>query len=154
MILIRVFEKKDAEIVSHLIRKTLNEINSKFYPQSVIQFMSNEYSPQFLIKISQERDFLVAILDDKIVGSATLFNDYIGTVFVHPEYQGKGIGTSLMQHIERLAKRKKINTLQLEASINSVNFYTKLGYIRGKTNYHENYGCTYEMKKNVIINKM
>jgi GNAT superfamily N-acetyltransferase len=154
MILIRSFEEKDAEAVSHLIRKTLNEVNSRVYPPSVIQFMSNEYSPLFLIKIAQERDFLVALLDNKIVGSATLFNDYIATVFVHPDYQGKGIGTFLMQHIERIAKRKKIETLQLEASINAVNFYTKLGYIKGKTNYHENYGSTYEMKKSLIINKM
>ena len=61
MIEIRKFKDEDALEASDLIRKTLSEENSKFYPNSVIEYMYNEFSPKFLIELSKEREFFVAI---------------------------------------------------------------------------------------------
>jgi GNAT superfamily N-acetyltransferase len=150
MISVRKFNENDAKSVSNLIRKDLIEINSKDYPQSVIKYMYNEYSPSFLIKVSKEREFLVATISNKIVGSITLFNDYIGTLFVHPKYQKRGIGTLLMQNIETIARKKNISSLKLNSSVNAVDFYINLEYSKGKVNFDENYGITYNMSKNLI----
>ena len=132
---------------SILIRKTLSEENSKFYPISVIEYMCNEFSPNFLIELSKEREFFVAIENSKIIGTITIINDYIGTVFVTPEYHCKGIGTKLMETIENLAKERKIEKLRLQSSINAVNFYEKLGYKKGEQSQSEEYGIIYEMSK-------
>lgn len=132
---------------SILIRKTLSEENSKFYPISVIEYMCNEFSPNYLIELSKEREFFVAIENSKIIGTITNINDYIGTVFVTPEYHCKGIGTKLMETIENLAKERKIEKLRLQSSINAVNFYEKLGYKKGEQSQSEEYGIIYEMSK-------
>ena len=132
---------------SILIRKTLSEENSKFYPISVIEYMCNEFSPNYLIELSKEREFFVAIENSKIIGTITNINDYIGTVFVTPEYHCKGIGTKLMETIENLAKERKIEKLRLQSSINAVDFYEKLGYKKGEQSQSEEYGITYEMSK-------
>ena len=102
MITIRKFKEEDALEASYLIRKTLSEENSKFYPDSVIKYMYNEFSPKFLIDLSKVREFFVAIQKSKIVGTITIVNDYIGTVFVNPEDHNKGIGKKLMETIESM----------------------------------------------------
>jgi len=147
LIEIRKFKDEDALEASDLIRKTLSEENSKFYPNSVIEYMYNEFSPKFLIELSKEREFFVAIKNSKMIGTITIINDYIGTVFVNPEYHSKGIGTKLMETIENLAKKRKIEKLRLESSINAVDFYEKLGYLKGEKSQSEEYGVTYEMSK-------
>ena len=147
MIEIRKFKDDDALEVSDLIRRTLIEENSKFYPKSVIEYMCNEFSPKFLIELSKEREFFVAIEKSKLIGTITFIKDYIGTVFVNPDYHCKGIATKLMDTIENLAKQRKIKKLRLESSINAVNFYEKLGYKKGEKSQSEEYGVTYEMIK-------
>jgi GNAT superfamily N-acetyltransferase len=147
MIEIRKFKDKDALAASNLIKRTLFEENSKFYPKSVIEYMCNEFSPEFLIKLSKDRDFLVATEKSKIIGTITIINDYVGTLFVNPAYHNKGIGTKLMEKIENLAKEKKIQKLRLNSSINAVDFYEKLGYKKGVKSQSEEYGLTYDMSK-------
>ena len=149
MIEIREFRDQDALEVSNLIRKTLSEENSKYYPNSVITFMVNEYTPKFLVKLSKVREFFVAIEKSNIIGTVSLFQDYIGTVFINPDYHGKGIGTKLMAKIENLAKERKIEELRLNSSINAVAFYEKLGYKKGEQSQSEEYGVTYEMRKTI-----
>ncbi|MFX1443385.1 MAG: GNAT family N-acetyltransferase [Promethearchaeota archaeon] len=147
MIKIRKFKDEDAIEASYLIRKALSEVNSKYYPKSVIDYMCNEFSPEFLIGLSKEREFFVAFENSKIIGTITILNDYIGTVFVNPEYHSMGIGNKLMEIIENLAKERKIEKLRLNSSINAVNFYEKLGYKKGEQSQSEEYGITYEMSK-------
>ena len=147
MITVRKFRIEDALEASQLIRKTLTKVNSKFYPTSVIKYMYNEFSPEFLIELSKEREFFIAIENSKIIGTITINHDYIGTVFVNPENHYKGIGTKLMVTIENLAKQRKIKKLRLESSINAVNFYEKLGYKKGEESQSKEYGVIYEMSK-------
>ena len=147
MIEIRKFKDENALEVSDLIRKTLYEENSKYYPKSVIKFMVSEFTPKFLVELSKEREFFVANEKSKIIGTITLIKDYIGTVFVNPDYLYKGIGTKLMETIENLAKERKIEKLRLNSSINAVDFYEKLGYEKGEQSQSEEYGVTYEMRK-------
>ncbi len=147
MIEIRKFKDEDALEASDLIRKTLSEENSKFYTNSVIEYMCNEFSPKFLIELSKEREFFVAIENSKMIGTITIINDYIGTVFVNPGYHSKGIGTKLMETIENLAKERKIEKLRLQSSINAEVFYEKLGYTKGEKRDDRDYGITYLMTK-------
>jgi GNAT superfamily N-acetyltransferase len=150
LVIIRKFKNEDALEASKLIRKTLSEENSKFYPNSVIKYMYDEFSPKFLIELSKERDFFVAVEKSKIIGTITIIDDCIGTVFVDPEYHNKGIGTKLMETIEKLAKDRKIEELRLQSSINAIDFYEKLGYKKGVKSESEEYGVTYKMNKKLL----
>lgn len=79
--------------------------------------------------------FLVALIDDRLVGTAMAgFDGHRGWVYylgVDPEYQRQGIGTSLMKRVEaRLIGMgcPKLN-LQIRANNSDVQaFYESLGY--------------------------
>lgn len=76
-------------------------------------------------------------LEGKIIGVAALqlLNEHSGNirfVYVLPEHQRKGIGTSLVTHIEAEARRFGLKYLVIPyVDINAnwaINFYMKLGY--------------------------
>ena len=51
---------------------------------------------------------------------------YLAQLFVDSAYQGKGIGTRLVNEVVKLAKGPR---LEVRASINAVGFYKKYGFI-------------------------
>ena len=53
----------------------------------------------------------------------------IALCYVHPYYQGYGIGKGLLEDMERKARALKIKTLLLKSSLNAVSFYQLHGYV-------------------------
>jgi len=77
--------------------------------------------------------FLRAIEDGKIIGSVRAFlhegTCYIGRLIVHPDYQNQGIGTRLMQEIERaFPQARRYELFTGERSARNLHLYHKLGY--------------------------
>src|SRR6056297_1993449 len=117
--IIRQFRDADAKTVSDLIITCLKEINSKYYPQDVIEKIIEQHSPKKIRERAQNQLVLVADQYDEIVGTATINFDsnYFGSVFVQPKYQGKGIGKQLMDNLERLVAKKGTKVVKIHASI-------------------------------------
>jgi N-acetylglutamate synthase-like GNAT family acetyltransferase len=145
--LIRKFKNEDARKVSNLIRKCLVEVNSKDYPKNIMDGMVKHFTPSQIIKNSEERNVFVAVEDDKVLGTASIKDDVILTVFVNPNIHGKGIGSKLMNKVEELAKKKGYKTVKLPSSLTSYEFYKKRGYKKVKMLHSDKYGDTIEMKK-------
>ena len=107
-----------------------------------------------LKKEFQSYTFLKAIDDSGCIigstrGSVKGNTSYIGKTFVHPTYQGKGIGTQLILMLESLnvASRYEIN-----ASVRcpqNIKLYESLGYKRFKEIQTENNGFVYLEKESV-----
>jgi ribosomal protein S18 acetylase RimI-like enzyme len=79
--------------------------------------------------------FLVALLDDQIVGSAMAgFDGHRGWVYylgVDPDYQRQGIGTLLMKRVESGLMGMGCPKLNLQIRANNIDvqrFYESLGY--------------------------
>ena len=73
------------------------------------------------------------VLDGKIIGSvrAKLAADtcHIGRLIVHPNYQGRGLGTRLMSAIEReFGAAKRFEIFTGTRSLTNLNLYAHLGY--------------------------
>lgn len=52
----------------------------------------------------------------------------IRSMAVINEYQGKGIGSLIIAHLEKIAREKRLETILLDARENAVNFYLQNGY--------------------------
>lgn len=144
---IRRFQRKDAARVSYLIRKTLLEVNSKDYPRKVIDFMYNRFTPNHLIETSKRRDMYVVVRKGELLATGSLSGNTIMTVFVNPRFQGKGIGTKIMNHLEGMAKKRNYKTVRIPSSITAYGFYRKLGYRKVEVVVDKNYGKTIIMRK-------
>lgn len=52
---------------------------------------------------------------------------------VKNEFKKKGVGSSLIKEFEKIAKKKRLKTIDLYADKSQLNLFTKLGYIKGRT---------------------
>jgi len=141
------FDKRFSKQVSNLIRNTLRKINSKDYSKEIIEKMCSRFSEENIINRSSNRKMVVMIDNEKVIGTASLKDNIILSVFVDVTTQGNGIGTTLMRYLEEMALKKGFKKVLIPSSITSVSFYKKLGYtiIEEKIN---------EFGKNIILEKM
>ncbi len=82
--------------------------------------------------------FLKALLDGRIIGSVRAYSKektcYIGRLIVHPDFQNRGIGTRLMNDIERIFNGcKRFELFTGDKSERNLRLYQKLGYRIFKT---------------------
>lgn len=74
--------------------------------------------------------FIVAEAEGIVVGfgEINIQRGEIEAVFVAPEYSRLGIGRRLLQALEDIAVQRGLTQLVLDASLNAVVFYERLGY--------------------------
>ncbi len=82
--------------------------------------------------------FLKAVMDGKIIGSvranAKDGTCYIGRLIVHPDFQNRGIGTKLMNEIEKSFNTcKRFELFTGDKSERNLYLYQRLGYKIFKT---------------------
>lgn len=79
---------------------------------------------------ASDTETVVAEVDTEIVGFATREGNLVRAVYVHPQSQGRGIGSDLLRVVEAAARANGMDRLAVSASLNSVGFYTTHGYER------------------------
>jgi len=122
------FNKPYAQQVSALIKHTLRQINSKDYSTEIIEKMCIRFSKENILQRASDRMMVLMIDNKKVIGTASLKNNIILSVFVDVNAHGKGIGTKLINYLEEIASKKGIKKVLIPSSITSVSFYKKLGY--------------------------
>ena len=105
---VRRFENGDAEEVSRLICTTIEISNKKDYPEDLADKLIRTETPEHVLGQSGWTHMYVVLDGEKIIGCGAI-GPYWGrvdesslfTVFVHPEYQGRGIGRKIMETLEQ-----------------------------------------------------
>ena len=72
-----------------------------------------------------------------IIGSVRAYAEdgtlFIGKLMVHPDYQGKGIGTKLLSEIEWVCPQGRYELFTSDKSAKNLSLYGRAGYKRFKT---------------------
>lgn len=146
---VKLFQDKDADELSKLIEKTVVESNSEDYSKKAITVLIEHFSPENIIKFSRKKDILVAIEENKIVGTITLDGNRLSAMYVSPNQQGKGIGKNLIERLEKLAKQKGLEILRVRSSVTAFEFYKKMGYIKTRRASNKFIGPIIWLKKEI-----
>src|SRR5262245_26659979 len=112
------------EAVRGIVLRAVRETNARDYPDSVIDRLASTLPEAVASKLKEQHAY-VAVLDGQIVGTARLNGYTISSVFVHPDYQGRGIGTKLMDVLESVADVQRGSAFTLQSSTTAQAFYTK-----------------------------
>jgi len=133
--LIRRFEEKDAEEISALIGRNFIEVNSKDYPLEEMREKARVFSAEKIKERAINGHMYVVCEGNIIVGTGTI-SDFWGsttesillTIFVLPEYHGKGIGRKIIETLEGDELFLRAERTEVCASITASGFYEKCGY--------------------------
>ena len=72
---------------------------------------------------------------DKLIGYGRVISDgihhaLIVDLIIHPDYQGKGLGSNLLESLVTKCKENKIRDIQLFAAKDKYQFYKKAGFVK------------------------
>lgn len=133
--LIRPFTNTDAKAVSEMIIRTMRISNVKDYSPEMMEECVKSQSPENIIQRAGWTHFYVAEENNDIIGCGAI-GPYWGkedesslfTIFVLPEYQGKGIGRQIIEKLEQDEFFLRAKRIEIPSSITGMPFYKKMGY--------------------------
>ncbi|PFA17662.1 GNAT family N-acetyltransferase [Bacillus cereus] len=124
------FNEVDTEEIVSLFYETIHSINVKDYSQIELDVWAPKEEKEskinsWKVSLSQNVSF-VAKVHHKIVGLT--HQGHLDRLYVHKDYQGKGIATALVDKIESEAKKLNLLEIDTDASITAKPFFEHKGY--------------------------
>ncbi|MDR0833614.1 MAG: GNAT family N-acetyltransferase [Candidatus Symbiothrix sp.] len=118
---------QDIAIVQEIVYKTIHGIYPNYYPKEVVDYFLNWHNEEtILIDLNKGNIFLLA-LDGLYVGTGTKNENCMSRIYILPEYQGKGLGSMLMDFLEEQISLES-DVVYIESSYPAYDIYTKRGY--------------------------
>lgn len=125
-VIIRKYQPLDCEEITKLFYNTVHTINAKDYTKEQLDvWTAKEIDLQSWNKSLQEHYSIVAVDDKIIVGFGDIDKTgYLDRLYVHADFQGKGIASAICDRLERAVD---VNIIT-HASITARPFFEKRGY--------------------------
>ena len=133
---LRPFLPADAPLLREVFRDSVEELTSDDYTEAQQEAWASAADDvgEFRNKLSGQLT-LVATLEGSLVGFASLEGkDKIDMLYVHPAATGQGVGTMLIDALEKLAGARGTARITVDASDSARGFFEKRGYIAQQRN--------------------
>jgi putative acetyltransferase len=129
MVTIRELEKDDIEKSIKLFRDTVHNVNAKDYTQEQLDAWAPEVVDYARWNTLLDNISYIAEDNHDVVGFGDVTKyGYLDRLFVHKDYQGKGVATQLLKKLEDKAKQLGVKEIATETSITAQPFFEKHGY--------------------------
>lgn len=138
---IRRYLETDAEALSALVRRGLLEVNIRDYSRESMEAFAAEYTADKIREIAGMSHTYVLLDEGRIVGTGSIADwtrqsgaEAVGrermilTLFLLPEYIGKGDGRLLMETLEQDELFRTADHVSVNSSISAAGFYERMGY--------------------------
>lgn len=124
--ILREYRPEDCQELTELFYNTVHKINVRDYTKEQLDVWAPEKADLEKWDRSLQAHFsIVAIQDGRIVGFGDMDETgYLDRLYVHAEYQGRGIGTALCDQLERAVQ----GNIETYASITARPFFERRGY--------------------------
>lgn len=145
---IREYQTSDCTEITELFYNTVHTVNAKDYTKEQLDvWATGQVDLKAWNQLLQEHFSIVAVDNDIIVGFGDIDETgYLDHLFVHADYQGKGIATAICDQLEQAVQ----GDITTHASITAKPFFEKRGYMAVKQQQVERQGVfltNYVMKK-------
>jgi putative acetyltransferase len=121
----------DTAVLAAIFVAAIDELAAEDYSEAQRQAWASaaDDEPQFGARLAGELT-LISTLQNAPVGFASLKGaDHIDMLYVHPSAAGQGVGTMLIDALEKLAGARGATKLNVDASDNAEPFFAKRGYV-------------------------
>lgn len=118
--MIRVLEEKDVDTVA----KIWLETNIKAHDFIASNYWKEHY--EIIKDIFLQAEIYVYEIEKEIMGFIGLDKEYIEGIFVLDQYQKRGIGKALLNHVK--AKKEHLSLNVYQKNLNAILFYQREGF--------------------------
>ena len=121
----------DLPNITRLFFETIQSVNAKDYPCDQIDDWSSWHkdTPKWAKRINDQY-FLLGRIREEIVGFSSLAEDgYLDLMFVHKNYQRRGVAKALLTEILAQAKKQRNRRVYADVSITAKGFFEKYGFV-------------------------
>ncbi|OIK15366.1 GNAT family N-acetyltransferase [Bacillus sp. MUM 116] len=130
---IRKFHISDISQIVILFYETVHSLNKKDYTQEQLDSWASKDDEAFRLeswKDSMSNNITyVALINDRIVGFSDMtLKGYLDRLYVHKDFQGQGVASSLITVLEIEARKLGLTKLDIDASITAKSFFEHHGY--------------------------
>ena len=145
----------DAPQVYSIVQETIKVVYPKYYLKEIVDMFCEFHSLENITKDIEAENTYILMENKKIIGTGTKNANHITRVYVLPQYQQKGYGTFIINHLEEIIK-EKYDYADIDASLPACRLYSNLGY---QTIDHGIWECkngviqVYEIMKKQLINQ-
>ena len=146
---LRKYQPSDCKELAELFYNTVHTINAKDYARKQLDaWATGQVDLEEWNQSLQEHYSVVAVEDEIIVGFGDIDKTgYLDHLYVHVDYQGKGVATTICNQLEQVMEGNIIT----HASITAKPFFEKRGYKIRKEQQVERQGI---FLKNFIMEKI
>jgi putative acetyltransferase len=133
---LRPYLAEDAPVLAAIFAAAIEELTGDDYNEAQQQAWASaaDDEEQFGKRLASELT-LIATLQNSPVGFASLKGaDHIDMLYVHPSVVGQGVGSMLCDALEKIAGGRGAKALDVDASDNALEFFTKRGYVAKQRN--------------------
>lgn len=127
---LRAYRHDDKRQLQQLFFDTVHTVNARDYaPEQLNAWAPAEPDRETWARLDRQFCFLVEF-QKLIVGFISLTPEgMIDFLYVHKNFQGKGVASALFKQAERLARKRNIPSLHAEVSITARSFFEKKGFV-------------------------
>ena len=143
MIIVRKIKPKDYKQTEEMIKTTITVSFKELYPRALIKEFCKKYTHNNFIIKADNIEMFVATENNNIIGVIGIKENQLRTFYVHPNQQGKGIGSKLYKKFEETAIERGIKKIMLEGSPLGQPIYEHFGFIKVKSIKKERVGQKY-----------
>jgi len=123
---IREYHTSDCKEITELFYNTVHTINAKDYTKEQLDvWATGQVDLEKWNQLLQEHYSIVAVENGIIIGFGDIDKTgYLDHLFVHADYQGKGIATAICDRLEQIVQ----GDITTHASVTAKPFFEKRGY--------------------------
>lgn len=129
--LLRQLIEKDILKMQELFRSTILSVNSRDYTIEEVEDWASCGDSIERLKELLVKNYYIGAFDEQynLIGFSSINTDgYIHSMFVHKDWQNKGVGTQLLSEVENVAKHYGVTEITSEVSLTARLFFEKKGY--------------------------
>jgi len=127
---IRRYEAADLDTLIELFRYSVRRVASRDYThEQVMAWAPDNIDREATASRNLSRPTWVAEIDGVIAGFTDLEpTGHLDRLYVHPDYQRRGVASTLLTTVEAVAKEQHITRLYSEVSITARPFFERRGF--------------------------
>ncbi len=118
---------------------SIRKLCADHYTRSQLDAWTGVLVPSVYDQALREKVFLVAQnwQEDLLgLGMLDVENAEVSAIYVHPDAVGKGVGSGLLNELEKIAENSHIARITVHSTLNAKGFYRTHGYLEQEPTFH------------------